>query len=385
MVSKIEKIANEVGNILIDNFDTHKYDSRFTLWGVSYLWISDMMTNLPVSENRILIPAILETAENLDLKIIEPDYSIPRSRSAILHFSMMCLANRDLIEMIYSRTIQPEISDEVMSIITDEKLLNEAMQGYVELKDVKKIDKDIDFFDYLLRHDVHQNRFEQNPRKTTGTYVPLAERLVYRYGEENIEKEIFKLVKDEISQRAKEKHIASSPLKTQTTGENVRTLYEDVVGEYHDLIVGENRCAEEVLNDKEGEEKEGKEKSAPEKITGVKIPGKRRVRVNKHTYSLNWESILKDRHDKVVLAKAIDLDRILKARIRNNLLAYYEKVYEVSPEQAHGELQDKIKDARNEDEREVFKEVYEMFVLVGKYDQIKSINHEMPISKKRKH
>jgi hypothetical protein len=365
MNERMTEMANEVGRVMLENYDSQKYDPKFTLWGVSYFWKGNRLNGNPLGQNRSLVSMIFEEASRNDITISEPHYLIPKGRRKsreYLHYSMLCLGNRDLIESVYADAVDPAIREGALAIISDERLLTEAMVCFTKSKRFGELEEKVDFFDFLMRYDRETKRIEPNARKINGTYVPLAERLVFRYGEDDIDDVIFELVDDKIAEEAREMHERSSRTMLKGVSEGVQALYN------------------EVCNYAKSRQKK---KPKPKMVKGIKVNGKKkRVRVRRGCIALDAQDLLRKRKEKIVIADMIDKKKILTARTRNMFIAHYSKVYEEDPLRAYSELQAKISSAEDAEVRQIYEEVHEAFVDIGFFSTM-DINHHMHIPKKR--
>src|SRR3989338_6295312 len=200
---KYNQQAAELADIMLATYGTAKYDRTYNLWSFAFFWNCDKLGEYSVANSyREFIPETFRISKEEAKK---PESLIPKATSTVGHFSMLSMANRDLIEKVYTEALEnasySKIEDAV-AVVSDKRLIEEVLEIYAELKEKRKLDEKIDLFNFLLRYDITKEKIIPTA-KPQGTYLNLTTRLVYRYGEEDLEDGIFSIANSELSERAK--------------------------------------------------------------------------------------------------------------------------------------------------------------------------------------
>lgn len=345
-----KKQAIELADLLIENYPNYKYKNKGNLWSFAFFWNGNELSEYSVTNPY---KDFIEETFNLSTETIKkPESLIPKTISLVTHFSMLSMANRDLLESLYSQAISGyEKTNKVMEIISDKLLLEEMLGKYITLKE--KLDENSDVFDFLLRYDVTKNKIIPK-QKPEGSYINLATRLFYRYGEEKLEESIFKIVNPELAAKAREFHSSAQSTENAPIEEELLTL---------GAKYGNGSLANLIK---------------PETATKVSIPGPRRVKINGSQITINWQAMAETRRRRVLSYRAFNPKEIILARVERTLTETYLNLYK---QQGVGVLEDidnKLSSA-SPHEREVLSKVRRKFEIMGKFQDF-NINHNMPVT-----
>ncbi|MBS3151818.1 hypothetical protein J4230_00245 [Candidatus Woesearchaeota archaeon] len=354
---KYNQQAAELADIMLATYGTAKYDRTYNLWSFAFFWNCDKLGEYSVANSyREFIPETFRISKEEAKK---PESLIPKATSTVGHFSMLSMANRDLIEKVYTEALEnasySKIEDAV-AVVSDKRLIEEVLEIYAELKEKRKLDEKIDLFNFLLRYDITKEKIIPTA-KPQGTYLNLTTRLVYRYGEEDLEDGIFSIANSELSERAKLLHCSALTYKETEPDENLLALYLKYANGNNLFIV------------------------KPERTSKVYIPGPRRVRVNGNNVSIDWSAVAANRKRKILSYQAFNIKDVLKARIEKTLTERYLNLYR-KPDVSHDDV---LRDIDNniavtsDEEKEVLNRVRRKFEIMGKFKDF-NINHRMPVT-----
>lgn len=323
--------ARELGEILIKNYESLRYDPEFTLWGFAFHWHGSYLSFLPNGDYSQFIPALLKEAKTLGYDIKEPECPVPKSRGLDKHYASICLSNQGVLEDIIQKILPDEMKNEVIDIISDRLLLKEAAANYISLNQSGAL-KNADFFTFLLRYN-KENIIDLESKTMSGIYIPLAERLLYKYGEHDEDK-IFYSNNEMIM--AREFHIAAVYNALHLDPE-VKKLY--------DRLNSNNENGNADL---------------PKKILTMSLPGPRRVRVSTEASCLDWTRFFSYRKNQLRISNVINANEIYRNLIIERLINKYKDHFEQYPEKTLEEL--KISAEKSSSvEKEVLYEVLEIY------------------------
>ena len=354
--------ATEIADILKAQYPVSAYSPNFTLWGVAFRWdgsvVDDERKGNPFYG---FIPATFGLIENVH----KPGFLPPRARSIPMHFSMLCLANRDAVEGAYKGALEEagySSIDDVMAIVSDKRLANEAVQRFVELRRSGKIGEDIDVITFLLHYNVENEEMSEDRKKQKGTFVPLATRLAYRHDEDGFEEGLFNLADAPTADDARKLHYTACPKPSDAAiDETVHALYAK-----HVVHNGASPVPD------------------MQKVTGVGLCGKRKVVLYGGKGNIRWAALEEMHRARRLSYKAFDPNEVLRARVENALTESFLKEY-----QLHGNIQivaeridESIARAESDEERQILRRVRKKFKMMGRFDSL-DIKHEMPVTIKR--
>lgn len=355
--------ATELADIMRERFEEHKHSQLFTLWDHAFLWTGTTLGKEERIPNpyRALIPEIFERSSQTPVK---PDILVPRATSEYTHFSLLALANRDLVEQEYRAALEEvgyQGTEEIMGIINDQRLAQEMLKRFVGLKRSGHLDEKVDLLDFLINYDVKRRKLRKSSRKPRGTYIHLATRLVYRYNEEKLEENIFSLVGEEESEEAKEFHQSATQLSDESivVDPKVTELYQ-----------------KHASND-------GTELEKPKRRSKIPLKGKRKVRVRGGSISIDWTVLAEERRRRVLTYQAFKPQEVILARVERELTEKYLNIYHNSREDIGAVLAAiniDLAQAGSDEEKRVLGRVKLKYELVGRFDTF-NIKHEMPVTR----
>lgn len=353
----LQQQAAEIGDILTKNYDFYRYDERFTLWGISFYWNIDNFLSVPHSSFAEFFPALLEHAVSSGLRVKEPECSISKRRSVYHHYRNICLSNRDLVEQCMEQLLPPELHHLSTDIINDSRLLREAATTYVEKRERKSFSDNVDFISFLLRYNPAETTVDLDGKDFHGIYLPLAERLLYRYGEK-AESELFKDQNEVVQKAAVFHHQAIY------SGQNV----DPTLQQWFDDI---------------GLSNDDSSKNQPlDKILSIHLPGPYRVRKSHGSNDINWEEVERQRRKEINVSSSINPTEIYLKSIEERLLIKAEREFAADPSQALERLRSEI--SRNEGiQKEVLERIFKVCDGAYRLTHHPNLNHTMRIIKPR--
>ncbi len=389
--TEFKKTALHLIDILRENYDHAKHHEHYTIWGVAYFWDQEqkVFKENPDGVSPTFPAALLDILRSRAL-IEEPQWNVPKKRNQQLHTIMYCLSNREGIETVLAEVVNEARGVDAWKrdgdLLSDRRLLAEALQIYVDLRSSKAIAPETDFIDFLLRYSVPESRLldatiarsgEKGRRKVPkkenppGSFVPLAQRLVFRYGDQEVDTALFAHVQEAVAQQAYDLHQRALYGRSLVRDPALRAFYEREVAAglangidngYHHITIGK------VTPD-------------PEPRRGVNLPGRRRV-TRGYSLGIDWEQMLGERRERVTVDRAFNREELMKAALRERLLGQYLARYETDPAKVLEELRIKTEQTRG-NERDVWNDVYGILKGIRSLDSSDTIAHHMPISVRR--
>ena len=237
------------------------------------------------------------------------------------------------------------------------KFLEEALQEFVRLKEAKTLDEKVDVFDFLLRYDNQQSKMLEDIQHPSGTYIHLATRLLYRFGEHELEKGIYALVNQNLAVRVRQYN--GAPENSVPIDEVIRSLYHKHTG---------NGRADPMPR--------------PQKAKGVGLSGKRKVIVRGQAVSINWAAVADERRTRFLTYDAFTPSDVLLARVESALTEKYLNIYRQyhgNSEQVLAVIDADIANAESAQEKGVLDKVRKKIVIMGMFSAF-DIKHNMPVT-----
>ncbi len=353
--------AAGLAEVMQKNYAEHAYNADFSLWTASFKWDGSKLGREKTTNPFYgFIPATFELIDNPT----KPKVGVPRAHVPA-HYTMMCLVNRDSLENNYREALEEaqysSIGD-TMDIVSDKKLANEAVHRFVSLKDTGKLDDKTDIINFMLHYSIKKSGLARDKRKPTGTFTPLATRMVYRHDSDGLEEALFCMVSDQLTaQKARQMHYSAAPeLSDIAISDNVHELYEKHVT---------NNGTSPVPA-----------KHVP-KVTGVGLKGKRRVILHGGKGSVNWAALEEHFRARKLSYQAFKPESVILARIEKALTEEYLNAYKAygNIRQVLDDIDAGIANAKDSDEMNIRKHIKKKFEMMGKFDTL-DINHEMRVT-----
>jgi len=358
--------ATELADVLCQRYASERHSERFTLWDHAFCWDGEAL----VSEERIIHPyrnLVPQLFARSSRELVKPDILVPKASSLQRHFSLLALANRDMVEEEYQALLTEggyhDISG-VLDLVSDRRLTQEAFHHYLQLKTSGALDEKVDVLDFLLRYDLQKGELTTSTRHPKGTYIYLTTRLVYRYGEERLEEGMFTLANGGLSDAVQKLH-------AQAKVENKKVSVDrSVVALYEKYAFGNGSSLEK-----------------PTTRTRVAIEGRRKVRLRGNSVSINWAVLAEARQRRAMTYQAFEPADVLLARAAAQLREKYLnklKENDLNIAVVLGDIDQELQLASSAVEKRVLEDVRAKFELVGRFDGFDSINHHMPVTIIRK-
>ncbi|GEM_PF-5537679 len=364
MKAKLEMQAQELEGILQRVFARDRYHEHTTLWGVAYHWDGNDMSIERQQDYRDFIPSIFAVAEEQGGTKKQAVYVIPVTYDPVGHFSLACLENRGMLE----RTMEGILGGQyqpIREIMNDQFLLDEAMQTYAEERNEGKLNEEVDFITFLVRYTKEQRQILKE-KKAEGTFTQLAKRLVFRYGEEEFEKQVFQQGNQVLGKEAKRLH-------DEAMYERNTTIDPELLAEYQK---GGN-----------GEEQKNGIKTTP--VKKIILPGKRRVREGA-VVTVDWEEFLDAKKRQRVLLRNFSKEEFVRETVRQRFINLYAAAYQRDPSATMRELEERfgMSEKKSSDTRSpleiVHNDVLAIFRSVDAVDQSPTIAHTMYVAQRKK-
>ncbi len=351
------KQAAELADIMKLNYNNQKYEKIYNLWSFAFFWDGEKINDYSVTNPyKEFIPNIFDSYKG---DINKTQLLIPRATSIPGHFSMLSLANRSILEILYLQKLEEAKYNnikEVMSLVSDKKLIEELLVNFINAKEQNKIDTKKDLFDFILRYDLEKEKIIDS-QKPQGSYINLATRLIYRYEEEKIEEELFSTVDKELSEKASKLHYESNNIKSQLVGKETLELNLKYL-----------EAKEQIIK-------------KPDRTNKVIIPGTRRVKSTTSGLVINWGAIELDRRSKRLSYQAFNPEEVMLSRIEKILTERFLNLYS-QPELGYkltiDTINEEISKSRLEKEKEVLNKIKKKFEIMNRFKDF-DINHKMPV------
>jgi hypothetical protein len=327
MSNALRKHAREIGEVVQAEFNAHKYDSRYTLWGVAFHWNGIQFVD--EGKWQEFIPSLLRYAEHHHHMLVEPVCPVPKRYGDAKHYGAICLSNRDVVEAAYA-TLVGEEGEHILDLISDRKLLQHAADLYTDAHEREQVPSSTDFFSFLLRFRPEEE-FVPNAALMRGVFIPLAERLLYRFGERG-EEEILSIAG---LQKAKEVH--------------TRAIYTmlDVPDEVREWYMEIHSGKQQIIDD------------VP-KILSSTLPGPNRVRVTRGATNVDWEKFMTFRQRQFSIAAEENPTEIYLNTIKEILISKHLGLFGEDPDATIAHLLGEQASSEGY-KREVLDEVVEVF------------------------
>ncbi len=364
-INQLKNQANDLGKILVDNFDKHRLNPLFTLWGVSFYWGSSGFFEQARSQYKKFVPTVFDLANERSMNATLR--TIPKRSGIAFQYTAHCLSNRDLIEILMRDLIDDQdLGEKVQDIISDKRLIIESASRYVSLHKHGVLSEDVDFISYLLRYNPDDVSINMESNEYGGIFVPLGERLLYRF-ENKAEDSIFS-VDHPMLDEASELH--------QRAVYGKQKLDQELIDMYHD-VKKKNTDSDSRTNGSNGIKIDD---DSSTKVTKLYFPGMRRVRVRSNSTNVNWEKFFDYRNKELKISSSLNPTEIYINMTKEFLIKEYESKFMQNPEGALNCLQGKIGASKGIKKR-VLEEVYETFK--GAYELIHSpnLNHNLRLNK----
>jgi hypothetical protein len=356
-----EAKAAEIADIMIEGYKDSRFSPNFTLWGVAFRWNGGVIDG----EKRdnpfyAFIPNTFELIEDP----VKPSFLIPRARSVPMHYSMLCLANRDGVEAVYRDALEDAeygSIEDIMEIVSDRRLADEAVQRFVDMKKSGKLGDDVDLVAFLLHYSSKKSEMKEDKKKPTGSFAQLATRLVHRYGEKGFEEGIFSLVEPDIAEEGRRLHYEISPRASDLSIDGtVQSLYEK-----HVAHNGTSPIPEEEVP----------------KVTGVGLEGKRKVVFHGGKGNIRWAALEEMHRARRLSYRAFDPNEVIRARIERAMSESFLNEYKLHNDigKVIDDIDASIAQAETDEEKRILMRVRRKFELIGRFDEL-DINHEMPVT-----
>ena len=349
--------AKDLGQILMDNFDEHRNNPLFTLWGCSFYWNSSGFLDQARSTYKTFIPSLFELAQEREMNATLR--TIPRRSGIAFQYNAHCLSNRDLVERLMLELINDnELSDKVQEIISDKRLIVEAASTYVSLHEQGTFAEDIDFISFLLRYNPKDEFINMESNEFGGIYIPLAERLLYRF-EKKAEDSIFAIDHPKVKE-AEELH-QKAVYGRQYLDPELQKMYDEAKRNEP------SNSSSEVPDDSDI------------KVTKLYFPGFRRVRIKSNTSNLDWEKFFDYRNKELKIASSLNPTEIYINMTRELMIRGHHDQFTQNPVDTLICLQDKLGTCEGIQKR-VLEDVYETFK--GAYELMESpnLNHTLRLN-----
>ncbi|MBI2666557.1 hypothetical protein HYX13_03005 [Candidatus Woesearchaeota archaeon] len=341
---------------LQEAFPQWKYHEHCTLWGISYFWNGTTM-NLEPQREEDFVPELLRAVEK-NVGLQEPAYQVSKRRDPAMYQVMYCLANREGIELTMEDLLQEKYL-QIEPLLTDKKLLTEAVETYVVERKSCGLNETIDLVHFLLYYHMPEKKLSLHQY---GSFEPLAKRLTLRYGEESAEDKLFTLISKDLAKEALTLHQYALYGRTLAVAPELEKAHQQLVG---------TPVARSTV--------------APKKVTSVSMPGNKRVIHHNHALNIDWENLLKGRRQRVTVTKAFNREELLKQEIKEKLIKDYFPEMEKDSQRVMQELEVRY-NAASAAEKSVFEDILEIFQGMQILEKSESIAHEMniPVRKKGK-
>ncbi len=352
MSEEIRDRTNELGRVLIDNYSQFSTHPLFTLWGCAYHWKDGILTEETEGTHADYIPQLLKYAKQQGISFRSPVCPVPRSRREG-HYSSICLSNQDRLETVVSTLLDSDLEAPVLDLVSDQRLLRDAAEKYVSLVEDEDL-KEMDFINFLLRY--HPIRIhELHSDELNGVYLPLAERLLYRF-EEKTEEAIFQSNAG-IIQRAAELHqqVLFRLLKVDP---EMKALYEEL--------------RIEIGADKSNGSYDVR------KITRATLPGPRLVRKTTGSAEVDFSALLDAREKSLRVAETINASAIYLNMSVDLATRRFQIEFERNPEGTLKKLE-RLATTSKGSRKDVFREVLGVYSDASFILQTPEINHEMSV------
>jgi hypothetical protein len=345
--------GSELADVMKNLYSEHKFKEYYNLWDIAFRWDGEEIRDNPLSSSDF-IPNLLEHSE-LD----EPIDLLPKITSVYFHYRQLCLHNRSEVESQFVNLLEYEGYKDIYNVselVSDRKLLKEAINNFVTLKENSTLDPKLDLFNFLIKYNLSTNKIEGSIDNPNGSYLHMTDRMILRFPEGNLESTLLGLVDQNLGQKAAEYNLIT---RDPTVNEELKDLHARVVPpkSSNPLIIP---------------------KRTPT------ITGKRKMKRPGLT-SINYkqiESFLKIRGQAY---NAFELEDVLLSRIERSLTDKYLNMYrstqQIGPVVATLEID--IEDSRVDIEKRVLQKVKRKLVLIDGFKDY-PIKHSMSISTRNK-
>lgn len=343
-----EQELERVSNIIKDNYSTHRLDHRFTPWGISYYWQDAQFQT--AERATTLIPELLKLASSNNIRVRSAVCPVPQRQGDALHYEAICLSNQQAI----ATTILHLTKDQDLHhIVSDERLLGEAATNYVQI--AQDQEKPLDFFTFLLHYSCRDDHASLDTSGFHGIYIPLAERLLHRFGAQDQNK-IFSINATSIGQAKQLHEIATT--HTDTIEDSLISLHDQLHQEY-----GSNGELD------------------PKKLVPIKstaLPGLKRVRVQAGSCRIDWQKFADNQHRQISIGKALNLRSIYLNSIKDMLYQKWEPEFARDPIDVLQQLEAQATQA-DQDCVQVYHGVLDVFRDAYKIMQSPNLNHKLRV------
>ncbi len=343
-MENLKQACEDVAIVALDNYDTHKYDSSFTLWGICYHWPAK------TPEWKGVIPALFKHAQREGENIIKPSFLIPHSSNPISHYSLLAMRNPSPLVSSFFSCLEREDSS-LQDILLDRRLLSEAATSYVETSPILPVRTD--FFDFLQNTTTSEH--------TQKKYLPLLERLFFRFeSSTNLFKEC--------------SHLLPSKQYQALSIVHERALKAKAIEIIPELAIAHHAYAKRL------QEQPLLHTPPPLECSPRSIFGKIRVKTAQGTSGfIDWEAYAKQGAQQH--KTSFDPNEVLRQQLVNLIIKETLPIYTSSPEQAYRLLEERARKTGDE-ERKALNRVRKLFQYMESFDNDNTIHHTINIGRK---
>ena len=336
--------ANEISEILLNNYEKMKHNPGFTLWGICYSWEDRK------NKWNGVIPEIFRRLSESKIEVLKPEMFVPRSANSVEHYALFSMRNLGTVARKFSEMARPDLY-EVENVVNDSRLLNEAVCRYLEAGDKEKKD----FMDFLLSY----NSSESSNGK--GQYSCLLERLCIRFEDsDDLFNDVSEIVGERLQKDLVRCHISAV--------ENKRPKVDPALADTYARYVKTNGITKSFLF--------GRDAFSPHSIFG-----KRTVLAgNKYAGVIDWEAYAAriGKRGKINL----NPNDVLRQRVENAMISEFFPIYVQDSSQAYRLIEERAEKA-NDAERKALYTVKEMLEQISSFDSNDTIHTTMKITRRR--
>jgi hypothetical protein len=329
--------AKTLIDLLAENFPVHKYQENFSLWGLAMKG-----SIFDLQEYPEFVPALLKAISHEE-KLKEPEYNVPKRSDPFTYYAMYCLCNQAQIERFLERKLQRDY-EPARDILNERSLLEEAAQLYLQ-------HPGRDLTEFLLYFDVSRLRFGED----YGSYTPMLKRLLFRFGEHQLDLQMFGLLPDKLAETVKTEHERALYGRSQEVEAPLRRLYDEKVG--NGLSNGH---------------------SAPEpaRVDSIFLPGRKRILSPGNGVGIDWSEFLESRQQRIQITRSFNKSELMRNAVRQRLINEYLLQYQENSELTLQRLEEEYQ--RKEGvEKEIYGEVLDIYQGMKMIGDSPTIAHSM--------